>query len=107
MLWLLLVFYADIRPGQHANITVYGGLSPSYNQLGSYCLVALVIHDDNRTTLLPGCTQLRFIPCATISTEYLRFIALQTVRKQSVPCLLETCRRAAHLPFLGLKSIGL
>ena len=60
MLWLLLVFYADIRPGQHANITVYGGLSPSHNQLGSYCLVALVIHDDNRTTLLPGCTQLRF-----------------------------------------------
>jgi len=53
--WLL-----DVQPGQHVNVTVYGGLTPSDNQLGSYCLVALVIHDDNRTTLLPGCTQTRF-----------------------------------------------
>jgi len=52
--WLL-----DIQPGQHVNITVYGGLSPSHSQLGSYCLVALVIQDDNKTTLLPGCTPTR------------------------------------------------
>ena len=54
--WLL-----DIHPGQRVNITVYGGLSPSHNQLGSYCLIALVIHDDNKTTLLPGCTTIRLI----------------------------------------------
>ena len=53
--WLL-----DIQPGQHVNITVYGGLGQStHGQFGSYCLVALVIHDDNKTTLLPGCTQIR------------------------------------------------
>jgi len=52
--WLL-----DIQHGQHVNISVYGGLSPTHNQFGSYCLVALVIHDDNKTTLLPGCTPIR------------------------------------------------
>jgi len=52
--WLL-----DIQPGQHVNVSVYGGLGPSHNQFGSYCLVALVIQDDNRTTLLPGCTPVR------------------------------------------------
>jgi len=54
--WLL-----DIQPGQHVNITVYGGLTLPHNQLGSYCLVALVVHDDNKTSLLPGCTQLRSV----------------------------------------------
>jgi len=54
--WLL-----DIQRGQHVNVTVYGGLSPTHSQLGSFCLVALVIHDDNKTTLLPGCTPIRFI----------------------------------------------
>jgi len=53
--WLL-----DLQPGQHVNISVYGGFSPSHNQLGSFCLIALVIQDDNKTTLLPGCTPLRY-----------------------------------------------
>jgi len=53
--WIL-----DIHPGQHVNISVYGGLSPSHSQIGSLCLIALVIRDDNKTTLLPGCTPVRF-----------------------------------------------
>jgi len=66
--WLL-----DIHAGQHVNISVYGGLSPSHGQHGSsFCLVALVIHDDNKTTLLPGCTPIRFIIIIIQFTQWLK-----------------------------------
>ena len=68
--WLL-----DVPPGQHVNISVvYGGLSPSQGQHGSsFCLVALVIHDDNKTTLLPGCTPIRQVIIIIIIINNLHF----------------------------------